>query len=404
MKSIGKNNSLSITQWVLLLLIPIFMRGCFWYVGIPNGLEKMLAFITAVLLLLFFCLKIVPKKLSKYSYGRLIKTIILLSFVSIINAYFYWGQSPVLTFSAGFGIYIYIYYFVLQKICPNEEQILKLVFIISCIYGVLWMYALSMAPQTVFGNKEQIDDTRGIFRIVLECLDAVGLLYFYSLTKYLSNIKKVKYLVFAIISFLLLFVTLSRMVILSVTVVTFFYVIRKQSIKTILIVSLLIVLGWGSVMQNKIVKNLIELQERQSDDTNGDRLIRNEYTDCFNLFPFNVGTFLFGNGSEHTTSSYGNREEKLKKDYDFNRSDAGYPGYYVTYGFVSFIIMMLLLVKVLKEKVPDDCYYCKLYILYFIIASVTTNYFEREGLALMIVFYVLDRIKYMDNRFITKMQ
>ena len=366
------------------------MRGCFWYVGIPNYLEKMMAFLTAFLLIIFFFLKIVPIKSNKHTYGRYIKVIILFSFLSILNALLYWGQGPILSYCAGYGIYIYIYYFILESVQPNDKQIEKLLLVFSSLYAVLWFYAFSLAPETVFGYKDEIDDSRGMYRIALEGIDVVGLFYFYSLTNYLSNLKRIKYLIYAIFSYALVFASLSRMLIFGVTVVTLFYIIRKKSLKIILLFSVITALSWGAIMRNEIVTGLIELQKIQSDNPEGDRVLRSEYTDCISLYPFHIGTFLFGNGKDHINSEYGKREDVLKNTYHFNRSDAGYPGHYVTYGIISLIVFFLIFYRILKNKVPDNIYYCKLFIFYFILICFTTNHFISSGLSLTIVLYTLD--------------
>lgn len=388
----SKSSSLSIGIWILLILIPILMRGCYWYVGIPYIIEKVGLLVTAFLLIVFFFVQIYSKRIPKDSYGSLIKYIVLLSFISIINAFVFWGQSPYLTFSAGGAIYLYIYYFVLKKVDVGYDNIIKLIFVFSAITAICWVYAFYNAPGVVFGNAEEIKDDRGMFRISVGGQDMVYLCYFYSLTKMLSNKRDLKYIASTIISFLLVFATLSRMTIFAVLLVTVFYVLRKKSIIIIILVSIVALFSYNKIVENEIVSNLIELQKAQMEDPDSDKLIRSENIDSFRLFPFHIGTFLFGNGTPHSTSAYGIREEGLKDRYLFNRSDAALAGYYLNYGIVSLIIIILLLYRIIRRKIPEEYYFCKLYVIYFVVTSITTYSFEASALALMVVAYTLDLI------------
>ena len=373
-------------HWLLLILIPIFSWGCFWFVGFPHYIEKIMALAISVLLLLFFFISGIRE--VRLPNDKVLVVFLVISFISIINAYLYWEQSPALTFSSCFGIYIYIYYFVLKKFNVTQTQIKNLLIFFSILYMVLWLYAFSQAPEVVFGNAEEIQDNRGMYRVQLNGIDLVCLLYFYSINRVVCERKYGINLFLAIVSFLFIFSSLSRMLIAAAVLVTLFLIFKRASFKILLIVGLFFVLFYGYVMRNEVVNNLIELQETQS-ETGSDKLIRNEYTDCFNLFPVHIGTFLFGNGAAHPSSEYGKREESLKSTYGFHRSDAGFPSLYVTYGFVSLLLIAVLFIRILNTKIPDHYYHYKLYIIFFIITSITTDHFVHSGVSLMITLYSL---------------
>lgn len=389
------NSGLSLWKWMVLLLLPIFSWGCFWYIGIPHNLEKALALASSVLLLVFFFYFVTKRKNNHFSYGRIIKIFIFLSFISILNALFYWGQAPWLTFSAGYGIYIYIYYFVLRELNVSQNQLFRVQVVFAIIYAILWVYAISKAPEVVFGNEEEVGDDRGFFRISILGFDFICLFYYYSVVKYLNNLKSVKWLILTVLSFLLMFASLSRMVIVTMVICTLLYVLRTKSVKIILLVVLSLALSYGSIMKNEIVENMIEINERQS-NAESDGIIRSEWGDSFNLFPFHIGTFLFGNGQDHVASSYGKLSEQWKDQYSYNRSDVGYPGLYVTYGIVPLLLIMLLFGKMLVQKIPEEYYYYKLFIIHFLIASITTYYFVFWGVSLMMVVYSFERFR-IDN-------
>ena len=118
----------------------------------------------------------------------------------------------------------------------------------------------------------------------------------------------------------------------------------------------------GVDRRHKLSEYGVQLQEKQKDNPGSDTFIRNEYYDCIDLFPFHIGTFLFGNGAPHSASSYGKREDNLKDTRGFHRSDTALPGYYLNYGIISLVMILILLFKVVIHKIPDEYYYCKLYI------------------------------------------
>ena len=100
---------------------------------------------------------------------------------------------------------------------------------------------------------------------------------------------------------------------------------------------------------------------------------------------------MFGHGSPHVNSSYGEYEELIKYSYGFNRSDAGYVYLIVTYGVSAILLYLNLGLKVFRQKVNLSTMPFKLYVLFIFFISVAGNSFVSNGVGLAISLYVLEQ-------------
>ena len=154
-----------------------------------------------------------------------------------------------LTYRAGVSAFVLLYYFMLKKINASYEIIIKLIIIFAIVHIILWLYAVSQAPNVVFGILvDEIGDSRGFYRIIgLNGKDAVYLLYFILLTQFIGfkSSKKIKFLFFLIIIllFFIIILSLSRAVILGIMLITIYYIFKK---KPVLLILLFILTVWGS--------------------------------------------------------------------------------------------------------------------------------------------------------------
>lgn len=394
----GKSRPSSYIRHIVFILLPILFWGLYWYVGFPHVIEKACGLLVAVICVSYFFVYIIPHKTPRNSYDYLLKSFLIITFISILNAFVFWGQNPALTFSVGYGIYIYMYFFLFEKFKISNKQIIDILKVFVIIYALLWLYAFSKAPVTVFGNAEEISDDRGLFRIAIEGLPLVVLYYFYSLSRLLKDRGFNWKLVTTIVCFLLIFASMSRMVIVTVLLVSAFLIIKRKSIVAIVLIAGIIYFGAPYISKIPAVEGLIELQRFQSENTeDSDKLFRDEYHQCYELFPLNPITILLGNGHANLHSSYGQREEKLKSDYRFHREDAGYPGLYLNYGLLSLFLFVVIFYRALSQKVPEDYIYFKAFVIYFVITNITSYNFEMSnGLALSIALYSLEMVRNKD--------
>lgn len=374
-------------------LIPIIFWNFYWYIGFNANITKMFVFVFALLFLIRYLPKItygLTKHNGTNQYLKCISWFVIIVLLSVVNAYIYWGQSPNLTFRSGVGIFVLIsfYYFIRKD--PEPQLLERTVFLLSVIYLILWLFALSQAPNVVFGNLESVQDDRGFYRILqLAGLDTVVFTYFYCLTQLpeAKGKRRPFMALFIIICLLAIFLSLTRTIIIAVLLFTILYVIRKKSIIFIMLTMIVFLVSSKYILSNEIVSSLFELTTESSlSDQRAP-----EYLMAFKLYPFHIGTFLFGNGSEHIASSYGQMEALLKARYAFNRSDAGFVGVYVTYGIIGLFMLLFILLKVINQRVSERYYYLKLFIYFVYFSNLTAYHFSDYGFTLVLSLFILGR-------------
>lgn len=389
--SIGNRGQMSkLSYWLPLFAVPVIFWNCYWFVGFNTNYTKLLEFVIALVLLFFYFRDLLNTQKGYFEHDV---SLFMLSFVlSIIAALIYWGQNPSLSFRAGVTTMTVLYFFTLRKRCVDKKNVETICIVFSVVYALLWLYALYNAPMVVFGNLDEVDNGRGFYRILqLHSIDLVALLYCISLQKISCSSKKIIWIIVACCAFILIFLSLTRILLAGIVAVTIVFLLRK---KTIIVIILAAVVGFGGtdfLMKNEIFSGMIEMTTNQIFDKSESNLRMPEYQGALELFPFHVGTVIFGNGNPHVASSYGQFEEGLKSNYFFNRSDAGYVGLYTTYGIFMIIIMIRLLIRVLKCKVPPDYLPYKLFIYFLFIVNLTTYTFWSYGISFMISLYMLDR-------------
>lgn len=381
----------------ILIAVPIIFWRFYWYVGFNHNRTALYSFILAAVLVLYFFVISINGKIRRINrssyYSKYIFYFIPIVFVSILNAGLYWGQGVVLTFRAGYLAFIVLYFYLLYSYKLSYEKGLNLILFFTVIYFVLWLYAVSQAPAVVFGNLEEIRDDRGFARInQLNSIDLVYLAYFISLVKVSTKKEKLKLLwwMLLIVSSILIIYSLSRMVILATLLITVVFLLRKKPVYLILAV-VAVLISYEYIMSNPVVSSLIGLTQDEVGSGSESALRIVEYTQFTQHYPFRIGTFLFGNGSPHVASSYGVYEESLKSAFRFNRSDAGYVGMFVTYGLSSIVLFIMLLVRVVKQKVSMRAMPFKLFILFLFIINISSWEFFACGIGFMISLYFLDQ-------------
>lgn len=371
------------------------MRGFYWYVGFDQTIVKYILFITAVVLLVYNIKPLMRSFTKKKTYDRIVAIIIFLILLTFVISFAYWGQSPILTFRAAASQFVFLYYFILKKYRVSFDIVLKLVTIFAAIYFILWLIAITAAPTVLFGNLDEVADDRGFFRILqLPGIDNLCLFYFICLVKISRESKrKMWWIVLTMASYIIIFLSLSRNLIFVVSFVTLLFLLLYYK-KALLAFGIVLALGGYSLFSNnEILNSLFSMTMSEVEERSENNLRLVEYTEFTKQYPFNIGTFLFGNGEPHVLSSYGQREESLKTSIGFNRSDAGYVHILTSYGIVMMLFLLFLLHKVYKQKVSYNHLGFKLFIFMLFLVNVLSSSFFSYAVSFMISLYALEKDK-----------
>jgi O-antigen ligase len=248
-----------------------------------------------------------------------------------------------------------------------------------------------MAPIVVFGNLDEVSEDRGFIRVLqLNSMDVATLCYFVCLHKAVSSSsKKVIWIIISIILFLVILLSLSRIVLLAMIVGTIFYLLKRKAYKTITILMIVGTISFGAILQTDVVSGMIELTKNQAESKseNDFRLI--EYQHAFDAYPINPISIVFGNGHSHVASSLGKYDQKLQKRMGYDRVDAGFVGLYATYGLIGVLLIFSIFYKALIKKCASEDLPYKCFIIFLIITNIMAFTIFSYGIAFMIALYML---------------
>lgn len=385
------------SKYIFLYFTPLVYWGFYHYVGFnPTYAVYVVMFYTVILLLYLFP-TIFQRKYNRSSYSWYLKGIICIILFSMLMAFIFWGQSMLLTYRATVYQFAFLYYFILLKFKVTPKEIVSILLFFCVIYVILWGIAIINAPFPVFSEEEELDNTRGSFRIIINSLDIILLLYCYSLV-WIRQKRHLSLSVAAlIICVLFLFASLTRSIMASVFVVTCLFLLLKTSkiakfvIIALLFISYPLISSW--IENNDTINAISQMNESQfsdfSEDNSSTRIP--EYRIGFLEYKRNPITFIFGSGRAHGNSGYGQYEKQLRDRYNFDRSDAGYPSIFVSYGLVGLLLFLGLFFKVFKDKSGGGLNQYKMYIIVIAAINILQDATTWYAIATCIAIYMLER-------------
>ncbi|WP_321332327.1 O-antigen ligase family protein [uncultured Bacteroides sp.] len=325
-------------------------------------------------------------------------------------AWIFWGQSIVLGYRVTAGMLGLTYFFFLCKVKPPIRELERMIWIFAFVYILLWLYGMSKAPQLVFGfdSDRELDDSRGIFRLIIIGKSFIIAAFFLSLNKF-SFLKKKKYLILVIFFFVFIVLQVVRQVILFSFLVGLYYILRNNKKMWLYLALAFMVLYFSpqiiKISDDSVLGKLIALSENQAENQrSGDENIRiQEYKFFFNDYSKNILTTFFGNGMPHANSSYGYSNERIKKMKRYFMSDVGYAQMFVVTGILGLFLYFLLFGKVFFQSVSEEFMFAKLFIIYQIPANIAASWYSTADNIIMICIciYILNTIysrNYLLNR------
>lgn len=327
--------------------------------------------------------------------------------LSSICCYFFWNQGFFDSFIALlFSIIGFFFYFdfLHKKISTNSVE--KAIIVLGAIYIALFLFSFLIYPKSIFYNPYtdptnlfQGEEDRGLQRVILNGSGFLFLLYFLSLNKTFTK-KNWFWFLLCATSLVCIVLTLTRIYIFAVSVITFFYIVSKFKFVGKLIAAALFVLLFFFIAQlgfvQKIVDNTVEEIETL------DNYVRLQEAEYFlGEFQQSTLTYIFGNGFERTSSIvYGKKLVELKQVNNYYISDLGILGLYIYLGIPGVIAIILLVYKGIKLKVPQEFQYLKMFIVFLLLTCFTTFAFYSLDFLISIVFvlYLYEKNSYRINK------
>tara|TARA_B110000114_G_scaffold166218_1_gene187182 strand:+ start:368 stop:1585 length:1218 start_codon:yes stop_codon:yes gene_type:complete len=363
-----------ITAFIILASLAYFKF--FRPIGISEVILKLIYYIFLGIIIISSFKEFLIKK--NIGYSKYISVIIYLIPITFFSAYAFWRQSPILTFVSSFPFFSFFFFFFFKKHKVSILVIEKIVWIFSIIFAICFMYALLKAPGKVFtgyGLSDEIDDSRGLFRIRLTIMGAgpIYLAYFMALSKYMASGFK-KWIVLALVLFIIICLQLGRLSILLTGILGIIYVLKNVSLfKKLLVVGVFLSVTWYSYTQIPFIVRLVEVSEAQIERDADDDDIRIKAYDFYMIqMPTNVFTGLFGKGmyTIQRGNYYGEYINKYGRDKGLIPADVGYGFIYLLFGVSGLLLFFLILIKVIFQKIPEEYIYLKYYIYFLMLGNI----------------------------------
>lgn len=328
--------------------------------------------------------------------------------LSIFWCYIYSGQrlydSFRVYFSPHFGVLPLIVYFFFKKKYVSLYAIVRSIIIITVIYSLCYILGMATFPNSVFGSFtgeaiEYAEDTyeqRNVLRLNMQGADFVVLTIMFILT-YFEH--KKKYYFFLIPLFVMLIFRGTRTPFFVTSIICVAYFLFKIKYKIVAIVLAAIVAASLPAAQDAVLSSnsdnpvirYIQLTSTQMDKQDDETDIRVEMTE-YMFTEFNkdrVLPTLFGNGIPNG-GAYGAKMQRLMQDNGYYVVDVGFTEIFIYFGIVGLVLYTLLLLVIIRVKVPKKCFFAKLYMIYlYLILPTNCALISLSPIMVAMALYVL---------------
>lgn len=334
-----------------------------------GNIINLLVNISFVVILFKYCFQ------KQYGVSEDISRILKMFAISIFIPFIFWDQSIYYTFRSMGMLFPLCFFFIFLKLNINSKQLTIILVILALFYTIAELIGLSSFPNNIIGYSDYVTEEiseysieqRGIIRLSVPGADFIVFTIFLVLTKFKS--RKIYY-VLLIPLFVLLLIRGTRTPFVVTSIFTMIYIIYNIRKKIIVFVLCLIAFLTYQTIYNQILKsdsdNIIvkyaQLTEAQM--SSGEEDIRVTMTKFFfTEFNDNPIKDIIGNGVP-SVGKYGNKIAYLGKNQGLCITDVLPTNIYLYFGLVGLVLYSLLLIKVIKTKVSEDCLFSKLMVLY----------------------------------------
>jgi hypothetical protein len=311
----------------------------------------------------------------------------------MLSAAIWHNQGLILSAYEQRGMYYYFFYFLLLYIKPHPKNIQKLFIAFGLVFMIIYLIQYFIYPLEILDVLIMRD--RGTVRIYMPGITFMIIGTFLCL-QYFLNENKLKFLIYCILSVIILILSGGRQILLLVIFVISLNILLSKKIKSKLLVYLISTLAIFSIVYffRNIFINFIEIT--QLERRIGAQNIRLRATVFFisKVFP-NTFAYIFGNGMPNVRSEYGQSFELFSKYFGYYISDIGILGNYVYFGLLFVIGVILLLRKAITTKVIDNLKYLRYVFILFALCLLTGGGFMNSEfiVPLCLCLYLIDTSK-----------
>lgn len=377
--------------FLLLFLFVLFDSGFSYVNWNPTyaGWLQKIVFIVFVLFLLFG--KIIK---SNCHFRKEVMALMLLPFLSIINSFIYFGQSPYNSLLALSASFAWIVYFLLLRYKVSEAVVLKTFLIISLFIVAVQIIQQFTYPNALFGVSsiddlengvtETAEQRNGLWRFRMHHNAYYTAPVLFAAWCWLRKRFDTKLCLFVALMLVSVYLTLTRQVMAACILTLFFSFFMGRKLKAssmafVVVIALGLYYSYDALFSN--------LAEQTKEDSNEDniRLLSASY--FWNESIKSPLTFLFGYGLPYNGTAFQHHMDLLKESFKFFTSDVGIVGQIYEAGLLYVIVLFSMIGRLFfkyKHVIPD---YIRMFVLFTVIMSPMI--YPLVGIASVVIWAIL---------------
>lgn len=381
------NNKIYFHHFVVLFSLLVIVNQGFAYVDWNLAFWNPILKTYGLVLLWVVVFRYLPFSNCNFKYFVLFQS--FFPFVTIITSFQIYGQDFLSSIKVLLFHLIWLSYFMFHKMKISEKTIIKVFFTYSFFVLFLQIYQQFTYPNAAFGilsdegafmlgKTENIEIRNGLYRFRMGngYITIVILLYFIEIYKNKMRLNSLVYAFFMLVS---IYLTLTRQVIASASIVVLFCLIGGlKNILKIKYISILVVLVIVFITYSDVLFG--EFTESVKRDANEDNIRILSYLFYWEKIVDNIPAFFLGNGYPAISGNFQNQMAIWNFDYGFWTGDIGFVGMWFHYGLLyvlMFFYLNYLLVVSYKDIIPN---YLRLSVLFtFLMSPMINPYFEKFG-------------------------
>lgn len=362
---------------IAIILFVILFTSCF---NISGWNTTYAGWISNILSYLFFVYLLFEKrKNNEYHFSSIVMLLIFVPFLSILNSWFIYSQSPYRSFTVLLGQFMWVIYFLLHKYKVSEQTILNIFLFISLCIVTIQIVQQITYPNAPFGTLsedmmierralESAEQRNGMWRFRMHQNGYYTAPILFAMWVWMRNKINPKLVVLVGLMFVSIYLTLTRQVMFACILTIFCSIFMGQKKINIAVLLLGLVLITGLYVNYDVLFS--KLAQQTQDDSTEDNvriLAASLLWDESLKTPF---TFLFGYGLPDGNSQYGIYMNKLRVFYGIYTTDVGFIGQIFERGVIYVCICYYMFYKLffkLKKVIP---LYIRMFVMFAGVMSV----------------------------------
>ncbi len=307
-----------------------------------------------------------------------VQLILISILVSVLMAVFTWEQSIKNTLLATIPFLLFSFFFYLNTIKVQVQDIEKIILVYGIIYLILYSFQLAAGDKLIFGSKFQY--SAYIIRLIFPGGGIFYLTVFMALSKIDTlKHKRTLWVIFIFLGVLVPFLQATRQFIAGVCILFLYHFIKDVSIfKKVIIMGLFLgFLYFVATSDLPVIKEIAYSHETtMAQGTEYIRIVAGTYF-IKEFSPKTINKIL-GNGvplsgTDSSTSAFGRYTQNLAQIYGYYLADVGLIAIYVMFGIFGVLGYILIWINSFVLPVPKEYLYVKYYLWFLLITSLTSD-------------------------------